>query len=65
MQLKDWRIAKGLNQAQVGELLGISHSQYSRLEAGRKRDIGLITAAQIVRITEGKVSFDDLLQLSE
>ena len=34
--LKDFRVSKGMTQAQVADLIGLSHEQVSRIESGQR-----------------------------
>lgn len=56
--LANARIAKGLNQAELGALVGLSQSGISRLEAGE-----FIPAADVARelIAQLGVTLDDVL----
>jgi transcriptional regulator with XRE-family HTH domain len=36
LNLKDLRTQKGLTQAQVADLIGLSHEQVSRIESGQR-----------------------------
>lgn len=51
--IKDKRLAKGLSQARVAELLGISQQRYSLYELG-KRDPGLDMVIDISMVLDFK-----------
>jgi len=42
--LRAWRIAHNLDQRQAAAVLGMSHGNYNRIEAGRAGDLALLSA---------------------
>ena len=57
--IREKRIEKGYSTRELGELVGISNAEVSRIENGLKKDIGLITFLNICNVLE--ISADGLI----
>ena len=57
--LKEERIKKGYSTRELGELVGISNAEVSRIENGLKKDIGLITFLNICNVLD--LNVDNLI----
>lgn len=62
MTLKEWRLAKGLTQVKLAQLLGIEQAHLSKLD---RRAIGpsLPLAQKILEVTQNEVTLPDLQKL--
>jgi transcriptional regulator with XRE-family HTH domain len=45
IRLKEWRMRRGLTQAQLAELAGVRRAMLSEIESGRRTNIELHTVA--------------------
>ncbi len=57
--IKKKRIEKGFSTRSLGELIGISNAEVSRIENGLKKDIGLITFLNICNVLD--IDVEELL----
>lgn len=53
-KLREYRVRRGLKQAELAQELGVTQASLSRFESGAMRP-NLATATRIERLTRGKV----------
>lgn len=61
MQLDDWREAENMSYENLGRLLNMTTSKVYRLCTDKTLCVKLVDAVAIVKVTDGKVSLEDLL----
>ena len=52
VQVKAWRISRGLSQARFAERAGLKYKHYQQLEAGRKREFHFSTFLKLAKACE-------------
>lgn len=63
IRLKETRVAKGLTQLDVAEMLGVTQQAYQKLETGKTTDMRISTVKRICNCLQ--ISADWLLGLEE
>jgi transcriptional regulator with XRE-family HTH domain len=64
-KLKAWRIANNYSQKQMAEILEIAEVTYIRYENFLKKSLNLKLVDKILTITQGDITPNDLMGLSE
>jgi transcriptional regulator with XRE-family HTH domain len=64
-KLKAWRIANNYSQKQMAEILDISEVTFIRYENFIKKSLNLKLVEKILIVTQGEITPNDLMGLSE
>lgn len=60
MKLKEWREREGYKQIAIADKLGFSRNYINSVECGRRKP-GTKLIQQIIELTKGEVTFEDLI----